>query len=433
MKLKHLLPTLLLLVACSAAAAQSDDDLGIPDEQDNQFPPDAPAAADDLEGSGAGVLDTPIDDATQAPLPALEDIEPPATTVAPADQTICPDTCTCSLEGEDFTVDCSYKGLTELPTNIDARTTTLNIQNNEITEIPKSIADLKNLKVLNANSNSITSLAPGSVSELPELKILNLANNRLLEYPQELKNGFSLTKLEEIDLSGNDIRETLLVENFSNFKAVKKIALPSTGTDVSELLCQAYKDTLQAVCFGACETNPGECPDAPENVGEEYLSASLPGSIALSNVVLDSIGNVDGPTVTEISVAAETTTTGPEQTTPGDDEFSLRTAVKKSDLVDAGIELSRAFVENPPEAIDGNEVDVKVGATTTEAKGGVDKSVIGMVVAGMIVVVAGITIKKNWGSLRKRFSAAPRPAAGAAANGTSPEEVPLQDKDKSPV
>lgn len=46
-----------------------------------------------------------------------------------------------------------------------------------------------------------------SVSDLSELRILQLANNRLLEYPQDLKNGFAMTHLEELNLNGNDIRE----------------------------------------------------------------------------------------------------------------------------------------------------------------------------------------------------------------------------------
>lgn len=45
-----------------------------------------------------------------------------------------------------------------------------------------------------------------SISELPELKILKLENNRLIEYPQDLKTSFGLTKLEELELGGNDMR-----------------------------------------------------------------------------------------------------------------------------------------------------------------------------------------------------------------------------------
>lgn len=45
-----------------------------------------------------------------------------------------------------------------------------------------------------------------SISELPELTTLKLGNNRLIEFPKDLKNSFGLTKLEELDLGGNDMR-----------------------------------------------------------------------------------------------------------------------------------------------------------------------------------------------------------------------------------
>lgn len=54
--------------------------------------------------------------------------------------------------------------------------------------------------------NNIVPIYFQSVSELPELNVLKLANNRLIEYPNDLKNSLVLTKLEELDLGGNDMR-----------------------------------------------------------------------------------------------------------------------------------------------------------------------------------------------------------------------------------
>lgn len=48
-----------------------------------------------------------------------------------------------------------------------------------------------------------------SISELGQLTVLKLSNNRLLEFPQDLKNSFALTKLEELDLGGNDMRTVI--------------------------------------------------------------------------------------------------------------------------------------------------------------------------------------------------------------------------------
>lgn len=56
------------------------------------------------------------------------------------------------------------------------------------------------------HDNNIVPIYFQSVSELPELNVLKLANNRLIEYPNDLKNSLVLTKLEELDLGGNDMR-----------------------------------------------------------------------------------------------------------------------------------------------------------------------------------------------------------------------------------
>lgn len=84
--------------------------------------------------------------------------------IAPeVEATSCPKPCVCHIEGDssNFFVDCSGYELTEFPSPIDTKTTTLNIQNNKLTDIPKEVSALKNLKVLNANDNSIMDLALG--------------------------------------------------------------------------------------------------------------------------------------------------------------------------------------------------------------------------------------------------------------------------------
>lgn len=157
------------------AAAQSPDELHIPVENDNQFPPDNNVEGGEtiIEGSGAGdpIVEDPDDVAVtteHSPPPPLEDvqllvsdnIEPTANETG---HTLCPKPCVCHVEGEDnsFVVDCSGYGLQEFPTPIDSKATTLNIQNNKLTEIPKEVSLLKNLKVLNANNNSIFDLVSG--------------------------------------------------------------------------------------------------------------------------------------------------------------------------------------------------------------------------------------------------------------------------------
>ncbi|XP_046966151.1 adenylate cyclase-like [Vanessa cardui] len=444
MKPKYICILLVLSLTVNTVFSQNEDELSLP--------PDHTELEGFIEGSGDGVVDEPVIVTTTEPTapPKLESVEGmrilDEESVPKADSNNnslpCPKPCVCNTEGDtdNFIVDCSGYGLTEFPSPIDSRTTTLKLHNNKLTEIPKTISELKSLKVLNANNNLIMELAPGSISELPQLVTLNLGNNRLIEYPKDLKNSLSLSKLEELDLGGNDMRTKLSSDNFSNFKALRKITLPSGSTDLALDLCETLKETLETVCTESCDTKPFDCPDAPQKIDEDLFDATLPGMIPLNTFE----GNKEAVTETESSVTESTSTTIPLKPLETDsnlnenipaNEFSLRTAVINAPQ--EKIASLNAIPDSPKDA--SNATNVKVGATTADTKktGGVDKSVIGMVVAGMIVVVAGITIKKNWSSIKKRFSSTPNRATerpGGNANGTTPEEVPLQNKsDKLPV
>lgn len=213
------------------------------------------------------------------------------------------------------------------------------------------------------------------------------------------------------------------------------------------------------MCTGSCNTEYYECLDAPQNIDDDLLDVALPGMIPFEEENIDSpagtdnlqgdfsdIGTEETPaeqaTTYETLEKSKVTDLPPAATKDGETENDqlLRDNVKEQ--VEGTPVMFRAIVESPNDvaaktAIEPSktEADVKIGATTDAKTGGVDKSIIGLVVAAMVVIVAAIAIKKNWSSIRKRFSSTPRAneRPGATANGTSPEEVPLQDKDKSPV
>ncbi|CAB3261553.1 unnamed protein product [Arctia plantaginis] len=527
---KHLF--IILLALFGTISAQSDDELHIPEENDNQFPPVIHNELDvsPKEGSGA---EEPIETTTvysDLP-PILEDVQLSSSTlnnenVPTTDKLICPTQCICNIEGDSdkYVVDCSDGELTELPQPLDINTTILNLQNNKLTIIPKEISELKNLKILNVNHNQIMDIAPGSISELPELTSLTLGNNRLMEYPTDLKNSFGLTKLQEFDLGGNDMRTVLKADSFTIFKALRTLTLPSATSELVEDLCTALKDSLGAVCVESCKNKQYDCPDAPDNIDD--LDIVIPALIPLQtdiekdvgfiNSIVSDINNETGEnsqispetnveTTTIVASAGEsiadgaffraavsnalneeskltqtdanhvnveqeevnqksTDTTSLEVPKLAATEPAKQTEAEtkstevppKSTIVDpkpteveskstdkeptgvkprlAKEELTHLQGEPNSNIIDKTE-NATVGATTSSAKsGGVDKSIIAMVVAGMVLVVAGITIKKNWSSIRNRFSSSPRNANDRTANitnGTAPEEVPLQEK--SPV
>lgn len=207
-------------------------------------------------------------------------------------------------------------------------------------------------------------------------------------------------------------------------------------------MCTSLKESLTTVCTGTCTEKSFECPEAhSQDTEDDLLDFVLPGLIALES---DTEDNSDPAVHPPPDANAESDKQSPPEekvqntesaTLANDDtkdaigKFSLHSAI-----INAPVEPKSIDAESSSPATNKSENAV-VGATTVETKtGGVDKSIIGMIVAGMVLVVAGITIKKNWSSIKNRFSSTPRTVnerTGDTANGTTPEEVPL--KDKSPV
>ncbi|XP_022104866.1 uncharacterized protein LOC110986891 [Acanthaster planci] len=132
--------------------------------------------------------------------------------------------CKCSNEGPKV-VDCTQKGLTELPAGLPNDTQVLNLGGNELTRIPyDALLQLESLIMLNVTKNRIS--AP---FEIPETVIILFAGeNDLRDIKPLVKNGVNLQavvfrdnnlqvietdtfkrcqKLIKLDLAANNIRE----------------------------------------------------------------------------------------------------------------------------------------------------------------------------------------------------------------------------------
>lgn len=77
--------------------------------------------------------------------------------------------------------------------------TSLNLQDNALTELPRELFDLESLRALHLGGNRIKSL-PEAIGRLRHLCVLNVEQNRLESLPRALEN---LTKLEVLRASNN--------------------------------------------------------------------------------------------------------------------------------------------------------------------------------------------------------------------------------------
>ncbi|VDK46803.1 unnamed protein product [Anisakis simplex] len=90
----------------------------------------------------------------------------------------CPVECSC----RGSVIDCSKRGLMEIPPNIPMFTTELNLSHNKLSSIRNSasLRRLVNLKKLHLNNNSIRCVAEGAMLQLPNIQSIALGNNQFI-------------------------------------------------------------------------------------------------------------------------------------------------------------------------------------------------------------------------------------------------------------
>ncbi|XP_056007817.1 carboxypeptidase N subunit 2-like [Ostrea edulis] len=118
----------------------------------------------------------------------------------------CPDGCSCgnSSECDGTYVDCAYKGLSGVPTNISTDTCHLELGGNQITVIPNGIFDIMvNLQYLYLYTNQITVLPTGIFNTLVNLKYLYFHENKITVLPDGMFD--TLVNLQRLILSSNKI------------------------------------------------------------------------------------------------------------------------------------------------------------------------------------------------------------------------------------
>ncbi|XP_016108650.1 slit homolog 3 protein-like [Sinocyclocheilus grahami] len=130
----------------------------------------------------------------------------------------CPDSCSCS----DTVVRCSNRGLRSLPKGIPKDTTEVYLEGNLLTSVPKELASLKQLTLLDLSNNSISLLAPLTFSNMTQLATLILSYNQIRCVPVHAFDG--LRSLRLLTLHGNDL-STIPEGAFSHLTSLSHLAL----------------------------------------------------------------------------------------------------------------------------------------------------------------------------------------------------------------
>ncbi|CAH0724676.1 unnamed protein product, partial [Brenthis ino] len=114
----------------------------------------------------------------------------------------------CSCNTDATAIDCSKRGLTNLPDGINSKVTTLNISNNDFTSFPNNVNNLYNLVSLDVSRNRLSELPEDALQNLTLLEILNLSRNNFESWtslnPNELLKPANNLKI--LDLSNNKFK-----------------------------------------------------------------------------------------------------------------------------------------------------------------------------------------------------------------------------------
>lgn len=110
-------------------------------------------------------------------------------------------------------VDCSYRGLLEVPSHLPSQTQVLYLQGNQIRIINHtSFINVPGLRILDLSNNSISRVPPYAFHYLRTLQVLNLTNNFIHYLDGQVFTP--LLALKELDLSFNNI--STLPESLGN-------------------------------------------------------------------------------------------------------------------------------------------------------------------------------------------------------------------------
>uniref|UniRef100_H2ZNX2 LRRNT domain-containing protein n=1 Tax=Ciona savignyi TaxID=51511 RepID=H2ZNX2_CIOSA len=164
----------------------------------------------------------------------------------------CPTVCDCA----GTTVNCSSRGLTDIPNGIPKTTVTLLLQHNQLSHLRYptyfNYLTLPKLEVLDLSFNQIRALRNRQFSKLQALKDLRLHNNRITQIMQNI----SSPNLHSIDLSNNLIH-SINPRTFENCSALVEVNISGNNLEYLPPITQPQNST--AVVNWYVDDNPWVC------------------------------------------------------------------------------------------------------------------------------------------------------------------------------
>ncbi|XP_075039503.1 leucine-rich repeats and immunoglobulin-like domains protein 1 [Mixophyes fleayi] len=148
-------------------------------------------------------------------------------------RTPCPTKCTCIGD----LVDCSNQGLTEVPSDIPAWTTHLQLGYNELTAIPSLGPVASQVISLSLHHNKIRSIEPHELTEYTALENLDLSSNEITKIP----SGSFPSRLRITDLNlGSNKLNSLEPGSFDNLSR-SLLTLRLSKNRISQLPAKAFR------------------------------------------------------------------------------------------------------------------------------------------------------------------------------------------------
>ncbi|XP_004682557.1 PREDICTED: toll-like receptor 3 [Condylura cristata] len=204
--------------------------------------------------------------------------------------------------------DCSHLKLTQVPDDLPANITVLNLTHNQLRKLPPAnFTRYRQLTVLDGGFNSISKLDPDLCQQLPLLKVLSLQHNELSHLSD--KTFVSCLNLLELHLMSNPIQK---IQNnpFINLKNLIKLDLSHNGLSSTKLGTQTQLENLQVLLLSKNKIHAirGEEFDFLGNSSIKTLDLSSNPINEFSPGCFNAIGKLFGLSLNNVQLGPSLTT-----------------------------------------------------------------------------------------------------------------------------